>query len=73
MEGGSPRVSAKMEHSGVLPNAPSLAMSAITEDWTPPAQDDDREAIHSPAASRSATAGRKWPSSPFSAARLKRA
>ena len=36
MLGGSQRVSAKMAQSGTRSNAPPLAMSAITEDWTPP-------------------------------------
>ena len=36
MLGGSHLVSAKMAQSGVRSNAPPLAMSAMTEDWTPP-------------------------------------
>ena len=36
MLGGSQRVSAKMAQSGMRSNAPSFAMSAMTEDWTPP-------------------------------------
>ena len=36
MLGGSHRVSAKMAQSGIRSNAPLLAMSAMTEDWTPP-------------------------------------
>ena len=33
--GGSQRVSTKMAHSGTRSKAPWLAMSAMTEDWTP--------------------------------------
>ena len=36
MLGGSQRVSAKMAQSGMRSNTPSFAMSAMTEDWTPP-------------------------------------
>ena len=38
MLGGFQWMSAKTAQSGIASNAPPLAMSAITEDWTPPSR-----------------------------------